>query len=48
MHHGQGAQQTRNLVIFEDFIEILSLSIFTHKQGSKLQYSNFRQLTFTE
>jgi len=25
--------------------EILSLSIFTYKQCSKLQYSNFRQLT---
>jgi len=28
-HHSQGAQQTRNLITFEDFIEILSLSNFT-------------------
>jgi hypothetical protein len=46
-HHAQGDSIDMEFNHFRRILsEMLSLSIFTHKIGSKLHYSNFRQITF--
>jgi hypothetical protein len=46
-HHAQGDSIDAQFNHIRRILsEMLSLSIFTYKQCIKLQYSNFRQLTF--
>jgi len=46
-HHAQGDSTYAQFNHIRRILsEILSLSIFTYKQRSKLKYRNFRQLTF--